>query len=238
VYGALAMHLGRNATAFPNQRTLADEINMGVRQIRNAISVLKKAGLIDCQRRKVNGRRAGNEYSLPNIVKQAKALNATEGQSCPDRQSHSSHERQKSAPVREQAEKKMGEDLDSPLPHRKNRDEPAVGPEWPNLSALIASQLGRTPTRSALGRIIGATPKGTEAEAIQAIQQALRRGYGRGSNKEPRSVAYFESIVRNYWERENRYALPPPAPVTQPVNFARAPFDTLDNEDDSEEGYQ
>lgn len=103
--------------------------------------------------------------------------------------------------------------------HRKIGDaQPADG--WRELAATVEQILQRTPTRSGLGRIISATPNGTEAEAIEAIQDAARRGSGQN----PKSMSWFTSVVLNYWQDRQRRALPPAA---EKIAMEGAEFDRM-----------
>lgn len=57
----LILYAGTKGTAFPNQKTLAKDLNRGDRQIRNALVKLRKSGKLDWYRR---GFSKSNEYFL------------------------------------------------------------------------------------------------------------------------------------------------------------------------------
>lgn len=218
LFGALAMHAGGNRPAYPNQATLATELGLKERRIRDAVRELADQGLVEVQRRRFRGAKGvGNLYWLR----------------CPNRQDSASDHRQDSASGKEQM--KRNYDLDYLPTHRKQRDTQADprATDWQSLSALAERLLGRRPTRASLGRIISAAPTKTEAEAIEAIEAAERSGYDAEHKHGPRSVSWFVSVVQNYWADILRRALPPPAacPTLDPAAFERMTraFDPLED---------
>jgi hypothetical protein len=85
---------------------------------------------------------------------------------------------------------------------------------WKGLSDLVEKLLEKKLTQSGLGRIVCATPGQSGLEAVEAIREAICRGYGAESKDPPRSVSWCVSVVRNYWADRERRRLPPAAPST------------------------
>lgn len=221
-YGVLSRFAGRDGACFPSERTIGKRLGVSDRQARNYLSELVKRGYIERARR--NRRLSNNYYFL---------WRAEFAQFQLDGKKPSLHERNDPSPkeshIQESHLKKP--DSDSLPTHRKNHDAQAeaVSRGSPDnaetLTGLVSSLLGRTASQSGLGRIVSATPNKTEAEAAEAIDDAIRRGYGTGK-RGPLSVSWFVSVVLNFWADRQRRALPAAATnahVDLP-DFSQLPF--------------
>ncbi len=220
-YGVLCRFAGRNGVCFPSQRKIGDRLGATDRQVRNYIAELVKHGYIERERH--NRRRPNSYYFLWRAEFAAFKL---------VRVNPSPHERNDpSGKENHMQENHINPDSDGLPTHRKNRDAQAesvcCGPTdgSKTLPDLVQGLLGRRPNQSSLGRIASAAPSKTEAEAVEAIDDAVRRGYGEGK-KGPRSLSWFVSVVLNYWADRQRRALPAVATnahVDLP-DFSQLPF--------------
>jgi len=202
-YGVLARFAGERGGCFPTMQTIGARIGVSDRQASTYVAELVRGGFVIRAR---GGRGRSNRYGFlrhPSFDSaDRKGSSGVTGSILPTEESH----------LREKT------DSDGLATLRKAGGVPpetvgARSPDgWKPLSDLVDSLIERRPCRSSLGRIVAATPGGTGAEAVEAIQEAIRRGYGAGSKHGPRSVSWFVSVVRNYWEDRGRRALPPAAP--------------------------
>jgi hypothetical protein len=201
-YGVLARYAGEDGECFPTMQTIGGRIGVSDRQAKTYVAELVRNGFISRAR---GGRGRPNRYSFlwhPSFDSvDGKDSSRVKGSILPTEESH------------------LRENTDSDyLPtHRQNRDARAATisgglPDgWKALARLVQDLLQRQPTQSGLGRIVSATPGGNEAEAIEAISEAVNRGYGAGGKHGPCSMSWFVSVVRNYWADRERRALPPVA---------------------------
>jgi hypothetical protein len=214
-YGVLARFAGEGGECFPTMQTIGARIGVSSRQAITYVAELRHSGYIERAR---GGSGHPNRYFFlwhPSFdAADRKDSSVVIGRILHTEESH----------LREEA------DLDCLATHRKNRDappEPAAGraPDGlKTLADLVRGLLETEPSQSGLGRIISATPGGTEAEAVEAIQEAVRRGYGAQSKHAPRSVSWFTSTVRNYWADRQRRALPPTA---ERIGMGTAEFEQM-----------
>jgi hypothetical protein len=239
LFGALAMHAGGfdgKRPAYPNQTTLAAELGLGVRAIRDALGELKELGLVEVHRGRFRGAKArGNVYYLRPLNRQYSAADNRKNSAGENRKNTAGHNRQNSAAGKEQIKRTSersrdygpvpndyrparSQDLDYLLTHRQKRDARAdeSATDWPRLAALVEELLGQKPTKNGLSKIISATPTKTETEALEAIEDAKRRGYDASHKNGPHSMSWFVSVVQNYWADKLRRALPPRAAVPAP----------------------
>ncbi len=200
-YGVLARFAGERGKCFPTMQTIGARIGVSDRQAKSYIAELAREGYI---RRARGGSGRPNRYHFlwhP-------SFDATDGK-LPSRMTGTILPTEETVP-------RENPDLDL-APHRKDGDAPPEsisGPSpdgWKPLSDLVEGLIERRPCRSSLGRIVAATPGKAGAEAVEAIQEAVQRGYGAESERGPRSVSWFVSVVRNYWADRQRRALPPAA---------------------------
>jgi hypothetical protein len=204
-YGVLARFAGENGECFPTMQTIGVRIGVSDRQASTYVAELVRNGFVSRAR---GGSGRPNRYGFvwhPSFDSaDRKDSSGVTGSILPTEESH----------LRENT------DSDCLATHRKKRDappEPISGrsPDgWKALADLVQGLLERGPTQSGLGRIVSATPSKTGAEAVEAIQEAIQRGYGAESKHGPRSVSWFLSVVRNYWADRQRRALPPEAVST------------------------
>jgi len=213
-YGVLARFAGKDGKCFPSLQAIGKRIGVSDRQVRSYVAELVRAGYLVKVRR---GTRKSNRY----IFIWHPSFDGAE-------RKDSSGESGRILPTEEN---QLTEELDLDyLPtQRKRRDAPSeVTARCPSngrksLSDLVEGLVGRKPSDSALGRIVGATPGKTESEAIEAVQDAVLRGYGAGSRHGARCMTWFVSVARNYWTWRERYSLPPAASArgAQSQEFAR-----------------
>jgi hypothetical protein len=216
-YGILARFAGERGQCFPTMQTIGARIGVSDRQAKTYVAELVRSGFISRAR---GGSGRPNRYGFlwhP-------SFDSAEGKD-------SSRVRGSILPTEETVLREK-RDLDCLATHRKKRDappEPVSGrsPEgWKPLSDLVEGLIERRPSRSSLGRIISATPGKTGAEAVEAIQEAIQRGYGAESRHGPRSASWFVSVVRNYWADRERRALPP---VATDSGLGAAEFNRMTN---------
>jgi hypothetical protein len=225
-YGVLTRYAGRSGSCWPAQSSIAERMAVTPRQVRDYLDDLTRAGFIRHQK---GGRGRSNRYhflwhpSFEEAVRTGAPVGLDRNNSSTvDRNSSSAVDRNTSSSDQSQLKeshlKTENRDSDYLLTHRKKRDaqaEPvsARSPDgWKTLSETVQALIGKQPTQSGLGRIASATPNKTGAEAVEAIQEAVQRGYGAESKHKPRSVSWFVSTVRNYWADRERRALPAAAP--------------------------
>jgi hypothetical protein len=213
-YGLLARFAGKNGDCFPTMQTIGRRIGVSDRQARSYIGELVCGGYI---RRTRRGNHTPNRYAF---LWHASFV-ATDGKEAAEQNG-------RILPPEENQAREKHIDLDCLATHRGMRDpspEPILGYStkgWKTLSDLVEGLIGTKLSRSSLGRIVAATPGITGDEALEAIQEAIIRGYGAGKHG-PRSVSWFVSVVRNYWADRERRALPPPAGTS----MASADFDSM-----------
>jgi hypothetical protein len=202
-WGVLARFAGKDGRCFPTMQTIGRQIGVSERQAKSYIAELTRERYIVRTR---GGSRRSNQYSFL----WHSTFEVADGQDA-------SQQTGKILPTEESHTKEELHDLDYLPMNRKMRDSrPAstftdLDQEWKGISDLVEGLLEETPTQSCLGRIVSATPNKTDAEAVEAVQEAILRGYGKNGKKGPRSGSWFVSVVRNYWEDRERRAMPPPA---------------------------
>jgi len=213
-YGVLVRFAGERGECWPTMQTIGTRIGVSGRQAKSYIAELAASGFI-ARRRGGMGR--PNRYSF---LRHASFDSAEGKKFSPETGSSLPAERGGWLPTEESHQQihiRESEDLDYLATHRKKRDaSPDYRAPQPSnckdLADLIAKLLERRPSQSSLGQIISATPSRRESEALEAIQEAVGRGYGADSKHGPRSASWFVSVVRNYWQDRKRRALPPSAP--------------------------
>lgn len=212
LYGRLALFGHKTGRCNPSQATLGREIGVTPRQVRKLLTELRDCGLVTWKR---TGGSARYDVGSADLF----CVRERNQSTAPERNRRTS---QSGTPVPitrglsvEVDRKKGATDSDYLPTNRKKRDSQAdagcVPDGWKDLSDLVGGILARTPSRSSLGRIVSATPDRAGSEAVEAIQDAVCRGYGADSKNPPTSVSWFVSVVRNYWTDRERRAIPPVA---------------------------
>jgi hypothetical protein len=215
LYGRLALFARKSGRCNPSHKTLGRETGVSPRHVRNLLAELQRCGL-------VTWKRTGG--SALYAVGPADMFHARKRNSSAARE-RNSNSAQSGTPVPitrglsvEVDRKEETTDSDYLPTNRKKHDSPAdvrsVPDGWKDLSDLIGGLLGRTPSLSRFGRIVSATPGKADAEAVEGIEDAVRRGYGANSKHRPHTISWFVSVVQNYWADRERRALPPAAPDT------------------------
>jgi DNA-binding transcriptional ArsR family regulator len=206
-WGVLSRFAGRAGVCYPTVRTIAERLGKSERQTKRYLKELVDKGYIARERR---DRRKSNRYYF--LRRPEFAASELEGTNV------SPLEGTNLAPEENHRSESHNRDLDSLLTHRQKRDARAdeTATEWPRLAALVEELLGCKPTKDGLGKIISATPTKRETEALEAIEDAKRRGYDASHKNGPHSMSWFVSVVQNYWADKLRRALPPRAAVPAP----------------------
>lgn len=216
-YGLLCRFGGRDGRAFPTIKTLSNRLSVCETQVKTYLAELRRKGYIEQER---GGNGEPSRYYF---------LWRTEFKACewPDRRN--------SAPQTDGIPPTEGiqlsnYDLDY-LPADCEMRNPrsggnilGVAPSWPMLAELASKLLGRRLSNSSIGRIISATPAKLETEAIEAIEDAERRGYGAESRRGPNSASWFVSVVQAYWQDRLQRSLPPKGKL---IEMKRADFDSM-----------
>ncbi len=206
-YGVLCRFAGENGNCFPSERLIGKRIGVSDRQVRNYVAELIANQYIESER---GNRRKSNRYyflwrsEFREHERDRKNSSSPDGKGRSARDGNDSSAEESQGKVSDVSEKY--EDLDYPATNRTNRDS-QPDPELAALSILIAEHLGEVPTQSMIGRVVAATPHHSAKEAIEAIETATIRGYGRNTKNGPQTGRWFDSVTRNYWSDRTRYGL-------------------------------
>ena len=232
LFARLKLYAGKNGKAFPKQETLAREMCLSDRRVRGVLAELKRLTRIDWKRTRASCVYAIKPPSVWTSLSDVdrKDRSSLSGRELPNHTGRNLPTEKKSRKLSSEEQGLEGDTDSDYLPaNRKTRDSQADGARarlpdgWQELLDLVESVLQRKASKSGLGRIISATPCKIGAEAVEAIQDAIRRGYDAESKHAPRSMSWFVSVVGNFWEDRQARALPPGArdESLDPADFRR-----------------
>ena len=223
LYARLGLFSGKDGVCNPSHATLAGEIAVSDRRIRELLIELRECGLVSWRRtQKANSYTVDSpeHFLAPERKKTSgqsgrKRPTSSEGSVRSDRKNPSDKKMSLKRSLSKDVSSKEVSDYDCLPQNRKKRDSAAgraLLARYPNLRTALREHWKETdrqqPSANKVIRIIQATGHAPEAEIIEALHNLAERGY---DADHIRVYGYFETALPDYFrqEREREEAASP-----------------------------
>ena len=214
LYARLKLYAGKNGICNPAQKTLATELGICDRRIRELLSELRRCSLLNWRRTQKASSFTVNpaeEFRSPDWKKDAgqsarKVPLSMEESVRSERTKPSDKKTFSKRGSGKDALSKDGEDYDYLPQDRKERDS-AIGVwlarDYPNVRNLLREHLQETepdqPSNQKVARIIQCTRHAMESEIREALNDFRQRGYGA---YHIRTYRWFETALEDYFRQK------------------------------------
>jgi hypothetical protein len=213
LYARLVTFAGRNGVCNPSDATLAGELGISDRRVRELRVELRDWNLVSWRRtQKANSYRLNppEQCRLPDRKESSGQTGVihpirAEEKFPSDRKNPSDKKMSLKIGLPKDVPSKEEEDHDLSPQNRKQRDSAATQllRRYPNLRNVLRQHLQETdptlPSEDKVVRIIQSTNHAPEAEIIRALGDLKERGYGA---EHIRTYAYFETALPDYFQRK------------------------------------
>lgn len=203
LYGRLLLFAGKNGSCTPSHETLAAEIGIMPRQIRNALAQLSDFGLVDWRRT-----RSSSSYEVrpPECLKS------------PDRQQSATLDRQSitdqsgnALPIKRGLKRSCLKDVDIGCSSSTNASLPPSNPkQYPQLKDTLSRYMSPNPKKPSTAYaptdrqivdIVHAAAGEDESKICELLVYLYNeRGLRPGTENGPKHAGWFKAVVQNYFE--------------------------------------